>query len=48
MGMSLGAKALPSKWTAVVNDTLQSGVVGYHTARISELAAKTLEISRRT
>lgn len=48
MGMSLGAKALPSKWTAVLNDTIQSGVVGYHTARISELAAKTLEISRRT
>lgn len=47
MGMTLGAKALPAKWTAVLNDTIQSGVVGYHAARISELAAKTLEISRR-
>jgi len=44
VGLILGAKALPGKWTAPVNDTLATGVAGYHRVKISDLAAETLAI----
>lgn len=43
LGIMLGAKALPEKWIAPLNDTLYSGVDGFNKNRISDLAAKTLE-----
>ncbi len=38
MGMMLGAKALPVKWTGVMKDTIHTDLQGYQTASISKLA----------
>lgn len=38
MGMMLGAESLPSKWTSVLNDTIHTGLPGYHVSKISQLA----------
>jgi hypothetical protein len=38
IGMMLGAKALPAKWTKILCDTLITGVAGYHKVAISDLA----------
>ena len=47
VGMTLGAKALPKKWTAPLNDTVTSGVAGFASSRISDLASRTVEVIRR-
>ena len=47
IGMALGAKALPAKWTDVLNDTLLTGVAGYHRVSISSLAQETLALAVR-
>jgi len=47
MGMILGAKALTDKWIAPLNDTLKSGVEGFDLIKISELAAKTVDVVKR-
>lgn len=39
LGVMLGAKALPEKWTAPLNDTLASGVDGFGRVSIREMAA---------
>ncbi len=44
VGALRGASNLPLKWTAPINDTLNTGVAGYHKVRISDLAKETLEI----
>lgn len=44
VGAILGAQRLPAKWTAPVNDTLETGVAGYHRVRISDMARKTLNL----
>jgi ADP-ribosylglycohydrolase len=44
MGMMLGAKAIPAKWTDVMNDTLHTSLRGYQTTRISELAEEMFQI----
>ena len=44
MGMMLGAKALPKKWTAVMNDTIHTDLTGYQTTRISKLAQEMFQI----
>ncbi len=44
IGMMLGASALPAAWTAPLNDTLQTGVAGYHEVSITRLADITLEL----
>ena len=46
MGMMLGARSLPKKWTAPLNDTLETGIAGYHLVKISDLAKETLKIAR--
>jgi len=38
MGMMLGAESIPSQWTGVMNDTIHTGVQGYHVCKISQLA----------
>ncbi len=45
MGALLGARALPPKWVAPLNDTLHSDLVGFTTNRISDLAARTLALA---
>ena len=47
MGMVLGAKALPSKWIAPLNDRVKSGVDGFGIVKISDLALKTIEIIKK-
>jgi ADP-ribosylglycohydrolase len=44
-GMILGAKRLPAEWTAPLNDTLTTGVDGFGSVRISELAARTVKLA---
>jgi len=44
MGMMLGAKALPEKWIAVMNDTIHTDLPGYQTAAISKLAEEMFQI----
>lgn len=41
LGVMLGAKALPEKWTAPLNDTLASGVDGFGRVSIREMACRT-------
>ena len=41
-GLMLGAGALPEKWVAPLNDTLESAVQGFAVCRISDLARRTL------
>ncbi|MCC3373699.1 ADP-ribosylglycohydrolase family protein [Cohnella sp. REN36] len=47
VGMIRGAKALPEKWTAPLNDLIKSGVDGFGLVRISELAERTVAIIER-
>ena len=44
MGMMLGVEALPSKWTSVMNDTVHTGLAGYHVSRISKLSEEMFEL----
>lgn len=44
LGMLLGAKALPEKWIAPLQDTLLSGVDGFGRVRISDMARRTLAL----
>lgn len=44
MGMMLGAKALPEKWTGVMNDTIHTDLQGYQTTSISKLAEEMFQI----
>lgn len=46
LGAMLGASKLPEKWTGPLNDTLETGVQGYHRVRIGDLAARSLEVTR--
>jgi ADP-ribosylglycohydrolase len=48
MGMILGAKALPKKWTSIMNDTIHTGVVGYDVVKISDLAKEMFEIYQKS
>ena len=43
-GMLHGEKALPTRWTAPLNDTLDTSLPGYQTVRISELAEETCKL----
>jgi ADP-ribosylglycohydrolase len=47
LGMMLGHSNLPQKWLTPINDTLQTGVHGYYTVKLSDLAAQTVEIGRK-
>ncbi|WP_428770760.1 ADP-ribosylglycohydrolase family protein [Treponema sp. HNW] len=45
IGMLLGAHNLPRHWIDPLNDTLKSGIDGFNTMRISELAERSLNIA---
>jgi hypothetical protein len=47
LGVMLGGSKIPSQWTTPMNDTLLTGVAGYHNVKLSSMAAKTLELIRR-
>lgn len=42
MGAALGRKALPARWAEHINDTLHTGVAGYHTVKLAEITQATL------
>jgi ADP-ribosylglycohydrolase len=44
MGMMLGDKPLPEKWTSLMNDTIHTDVAGYDLVKISDLAKEMFEI----
>ena len=46
VGMLSGADALPEQWTAPIDDTLESGIDGYHRVSLSDLAETTVELIR--
>lgn len=47
IGMINGAKKLPRKWTAPLNDQIKSGVDGMGLVKISEIAARTLAVMEK-
>lgn len=46
VGMMLGAAALPTKWTAPLNDTMRTCVAEFGQVSITEMARRAYEISR--
>jgi len=44
LGLMLGASALPAKWIAPMNDTLLTGVAGYHKVSLTQMATETVEL----
>jgi ADP-ribosylglycohydrolase len=42
IGLMHGASALPAKWTSILNDTLHTGLAGYHEGKISDLAQESV------
>ncbi len=47
MGALLGAEKLPTKWTSVLKDRLESIVVGLTDNRITDLAQRTVKVARK-
>jgi hypothetical protein len=47
LGLMLGAAKLPAQWVSPLNDTLLTGVAGYHKVSLSSMAKKTLELVQR-
>jgi hypothetical protein len=48
LGLVLGAKKLPTKWIAPLNDTLLTGVAGYYKVSLLALAQETLRLIQTT
>lgn len=44
IGILHGAREIPSEWTAPFNDTLETGVTGYHRVKLSEMAEETVRL----
>jgi len=44
LGLMLGRKALPERWIAPMNDTLLTGVAGYHKVSLTAMAHETVEL----
>jgi ADP-ribosylglycohydrolase len=47
LGVLKGRKALPEEWTAPIQETLETGIAGYHRVSLVEMAQHTLEIARK-
>jgi ADP-ribosylglycohydrolase len=47
VGLMLGRQALPDKWIAPLNDTLLTGVAGYHSVSLTQMAKETVELMPR-
>jgi len=47
LGAMIGAKQLPSQWTARLNDTLNSAIIDYHPIAISECARRSTAIAQK-
>jgi ADP-ribosylglycohydrolase len=44
LGVLLGAAALPAQWIAPLNDTLLTGVAGYHKVSLTQMADETVAL----
>ncbi len=44
LGILHGRKALPEKWVGVINDTLHTGVTGYHTVKLADITRDSLDV----
>ncbi len=47
LGVMGGAKQIPSKWADPLNDTLDSLIAGFATNSISDLAGRTVDVSKK-
>ena len=47
VGLVLGASALPEKWIKPLNDTVKSGIDGFGMEKISDLAHRTVKITKK-
>ncbi len=47
VGLILGAKRMPRKWTAPIRDTLQTGIHGMHEVKLSEVAKESCDLVAR-
>ena len=47
MGMWLGAKKLPARWTAKLHDTLHTSLAGYPVVKITQIARETFDLFRK-
>lgn len=47
LGILHGRKALPENWVGVINDTLHTGVTGYHTVKLADITRDSLEVIER-
>jgi ADP-ribosylglycohydrolase len=48
LGVLVGARSIPDKWTKPLNDRLESYIAGYGDSRISDLAKRTMQITLKT
>ncbi len=44
LGMMLGRAGIPARWADPINDTLLTGVHGYHSVKLADMAAKTVDL----
>lgn len=44
LGAIYGRSQLPDKWTAILNDTLETGIAGYHRVSLREMAERSLRV----
>lgn len=47
LGVMLGRRALPDAWTVPMRDRLETGVHGYHSVSLAEMAEKTLAVVKK-
>ena len=47
VGMMLGARKLPTKWTGKLHDTLHTSLTGYPVVRITRIAKETFDLFRQ-
>jgi ADP-ribosylglycohydrolase len=47
IGILHGAAEIPRHWTAPFNDTMETGVTGFHRVRLSEMAEETVRLMER-
>ena len=47
VGLVLGAKRMPAKWTGPIKDTLRTGIHGLHEVRLPEMARRSCDLVAR-
>jgi hypothetical protein len=47
LGMMLGAKAIPARWTAKLNNTLKTSLKGHESVEVTQIARETFDLYRK-